>query len=96
MFFFLNKQNKTIAVVVYDIIIYDILAINRRKIVIARQSAHWLCVQVRSLEAANRNLELQIKQYYETKAPGISRDLTGYFATITDLRCQVRVTSVSA
>lgn len=81
---------------VYDIIIYDILAINRRKTVIARQSAHWLCVQVRSLEAANRKLELQIKQYYETKAPGISRDLAGYFATITDLRRQVRVTSVSA
>lgn len=48
-----------------------------------------LCVQVRSLEAANRKLELQIKEYYEKRAPGVARDLTKYYVVIGDLRTQV-------
>ncbi|XP_019939582.2 keratin, type I cytoskeletal 19-like [Paralichthys olivaceus] len=44
--------------------------------------------KVRSLEAANRKLELQIREFYE-KRTYVSRDLTGYFATITDLNAQI-------
>lgn len=50
-----------------------------------------VCVQVRSLEAANKNLELQIREYYEKKGVCITRDYTGYFATIHDLEGQVRL-----
>lgn len=49
----------------------------------------WLCVQVRSLEAANRKLELQIREYIEKRTPGVGRDLTKYYATISDIRAQV-------
>ncbi|XP_075946666.1 keratin, type I cytoskeletal 19-like [Anarhichas minor] len=44
--------------------------------------------KVRSLEAANRKLELQIREFYEKRAP-LSQDFTGYFATITQLRAQI-------
>lgn len=46
-------------------------------------------MQVRSLEAANRKLELQIREYYEKRSPSLSRDFTKFFAIITDLRAQV-------
>ncbi|XP_073328892.1 keratin, type I cytoskeletal 19-like [Pagrus major] len=46
--------------------------------------------KVRSLEAANRKLELQIREFYEKKAPTAGRDYTNYFATINDLRAQIR------
>ncbi|XP_049426881.1 keratin, type I cytoskeletal 19-like [Epinephelus fuscoguttatus] len=45
--------------------------------------------KVRSLEAANRTLELQIREYYEKRAPSVSKDYSAYFATITDLRAQI-------
>ncbi|XP_028454333.1 keratin, type I cytoskeletal 19 [Perca flavescens] len=45
--------------------------------------------KVRSLESANRKLELQIREFYEKKAPSVSSDFTSYFATITELRAQI-------
>ncbi|XP_029293875.1 keratin 99 [Cottoperca gobio] len=45
--------------------------------------------KVRFLESSNRKLELQIKEFYEKRAPTVSRDLVGYFATIADLRAQI-------
>ncbi|CAJ1053701.1 keratin%2C type I cytoskeletal 13-like [Xyrichtys novacula] len=45
--------------------------------------------KVRSLEAANRKLELQIREYYEKRSPTVSRDFTAFFATISDLRAQI-------
>nr|XP_046261350.1 keratin, type I cytoskeletal 19-like [Scatophagus argus] len=45
--------------------------------------------KVRSLEAANRKLELQIKEYYEKKSFGVSKDFTSFFATIADLRAKI-------
>uniref|UniRef100_A0A667X9I4 Keratin 99 n=1 Tax=Myripristis murdjan TaxID=586833 RepID=A0A667X9I4_9TELE len=45
--------------------------------------------KVRSLETANRKLELQIKEYLDKKGLIHTRDFTGYFATITDLRAQI-------
>uniref|UniRef100_A0A8C9Y8Z0 Keratin 99 n=1 Tax=Sander lucioperca TaxID=283035 RepID=A0A8C9Y8Z0_SANLU len=45
--------------------------------------------KVRSLESANRKLELQIREFYEKKAPSVSSDFTNYFATITELRAQI-------
>ncbi|KAM8773656.1 keratin, type I cytoskeletal 19-like [Acanthopagrus schlegelii] len=46
--------------------------------------------KVRSLEAANKKLELQIREFYEKKAPSTGRDYTSYFATINELRAQIR------
>ncbi|XP_030271979.1 keratin, type I cytoskeletal 19-like [Sparus aurata] len=46
--------------------------------------------KVRSLEAANKRLELQIREFYEKKAPSAGRDYTSYFATINELRAQIR------
>ncbi|XP_037619334.1 keratin, type I cytoskeletal 47 kDa-like [Sebastes umbrosus] len=45
--------------------------------------------KVRSLEAANRKLELQIREFYDKRSPTVSKDFTSYFATITDLRAQI-------
>ncbi|XP_041640983.1 keratin, type I cytoskeletal 42-like [Cheilinus undulatus] len=45
--------------------------------------------KVRSLESANRKLELQIREYYEKKGPAASRDFTIFFATISDLRAKI-------
>uniref|UniRef100_UPI0037E76ECC keratin, type I cytoskeletal 19-like n=1 Tax=Semicossyphus pulcher TaxID=241346 RepID=UPI0037E76ECC len=45
--------------------------------------------KVRSLEEANRKLELQIREFYEKRAPTVSKDFTTYFATISDLRAQI-------
>ncbi|XP_068585088.1 keratin, type I cytoskeletal 19-like [Cebidichthys violaceus] len=44
--------------------------------------------KTRSLEAANGALELQIREFYE-KRTSVSRDFTGYFSTITELRAQI-------
>ncbi|KAG8015153.1 Keratin [Nibea albiflora] len=46
--------------------------------------------KVRTLEAANRKLELQIREYYEKRAPSVSADYTSFFATITDLRAKIQ------
>lgn len=53
-----------------------------------------LCVQVRTLEGANRKLELQIREYYEKKTSPVSVDFTHYFSTINELRAQVPQMSV--
>ncbi|XP_034543165.1 keratin, type I cytoskeletal 13-like [Notolabrus celidotus] len=45
--------------------------------------------KVRSLEAANRKLELQIREFNEKRAPTISKDFTAFFATISDLRAKI-------
>ncbi|XP_074485123.1 keratin, type I cytoskeletal 19-like [Sebastes fasciatus] len=45
--------------------------------------------KVRSLEAANRKLELQIREFYDKRSPTVCKDFTSYFATITDLRAQI-------
>ncbi|XP_071764861.1 keratin 99 [Centroberyx gerrardi] len=45
--------------------------------------------KVRSLEAANRKLELQIREFYDKKGPVYSRDLTVFFGNISDLRAQI-------
>ncbi|XP_040891257.1 keratin 99 [Toxotes jaculatrix] len=45
--------------------------------------------KVRSLESANRKLELQIREFCEKRTPTVSKDFTSYFATITDLRAQI-------
>ncbi|KAM9856936.1 keratin, type I cytoskeletal 20-like [Aulostomus maculatus] len=45
---------------------------------------------VRLLEAANRNLELQIRQYYEKRATLlVSRDFTSFFDAINELRALI-------
>uniref|UniRef100_A0A3B4T4E8 Keratin 99 n=1 Tax=Seriola dumerili TaxID=41447 RepID=A0A3B4T4E8_SERDU len=48
--------------------------------------------KVRSLESANRKLELQIREFYERRAPTASRDYSAYFATISDLQAKVPLT----
>uniref|UniRef100_A0A3B4XDS5 Keratin 99 n=1 Tax=Seriola lalandi dorsalis TaxID=1841481 RepID=A0A3B4XDS5_SERLL len=45
--------------------------------------------KVRSLESANRKLELQIREFYERRAPTASRDYSAYFATISDLQAKI-------
>ncbi|XP_041819938.1 keratin, type I cytoskeletal 19-like [Chelmon rostratus] len=46
--------------------------------------------KVRSLEAANRKLELQIREFYDKRGPSVCRDFTTYFATIHDLSAQIQ------
>ncbi|XP_007243387.1 keratin 94 [Astyanax mexicanus] len=46
--------------------------------------------KVRSLEAANAKLELQIREYYEKKGPAAERDYSHYWATINDLKDKIR------
>lgn len=46
--------------------------------------------KVRSLEQANVTLEVQIKKWYETNAPSISRDYSAYYKQIQELQNQVR------
>lgn len=45
--------------------------------------------KVRSLEKANADLELKIRQYMENQAAPSSRDYSGYYATIADLQGKV-------
>ncbi|GCB80874.1 hypothetical protein scyTo_0022089 [Scyliorhinus torazame] len=49
--------------------------------------AHYL-EQVRSLEASNSRMELEIRQFYEKTAPA-TRDWSAYWATINGLRGQI-------
>ncbi|KAM6972003.1 keratin 99 [Aplochiton taeniatus] len=45
--------------------------------------------KVRSLEAANSKLELQIKAFYERRSPSHGRDFNVYFSSIETLRAQL-------
>lgn len=45
--------------------------------------------KVRSLEAANAKLEVQIREYYEKKGPAAERDYSNYWAIINDLKDKV-------
>lgn len=45
--------------------------------------------KVRSLEAANAKLEIQIREYYEKKGPAAGRDYSNYWAIINDLKDKV-------
>ncbi|XP_038570111.1 keratin 94 [Micropterus salmoides] len=45
--------------------------------------------KVRSLEAANSKLELQIREYYEKKGPAAERDYSNYWAIINDLKDKI-------
>ncbi|KAG1946759.1 keratin, type I cytoskeletal [Pimephales promelas] len=46
-------------------------------------------VKVRSLEKANADLEMKIRQFLDGKASPIARDYTSYFATIKDLQAKI-------
>lgn len=46
--------------------------------------------KVRSLEQANVTLEGQIKTWYETNAPSISRDYSAYYKQIQELQNQIK------
>ncbi|XP_036442024.1 keratin, type I cytoskeletal 19-like [Colossoma macropomum] len=46
--------------------------------------------KVRSLEAANAKLELQIREYYEKKGPAAQKDYSHYWATINDLKDKIK------
>ncbi|XP_062869533.1 keratin, type I cytoskeletal 19-like [Trichomycterus rosablanca] len=46
--------------------------------------------KVRSLEAANAKLEMQIREYYEKKGPVAQRDYSAYWATINDLKEKIK------
>uniref|UniRef100_A0A8C8H0A2 Uncharacterized protein n=1 Tax=Oncorhynchus tshawytscha TaxID=74940 RepID=A0A8C8H0A2_ONCTS len=49
---------------------------------------------VRSLEAANSKLELQIKEFYEMRSPTHKKDLSGFHTTISDILNQIQARSV--
>ncbi|XP_073682442.1 keratin 94 [Garra rufa] len=46
--------------------------------------------KVRTLEAANANLERQIREYYEKKGPIAQRDYSQYWNTIKDLKDKIK------
>ncbi|CAB1344971.1 unnamed protein product [Coregonus sp. 'balchen'] len=56
--------------------------------------AQELEVQVHSLEAANSKLELQIKEFYEMRSPTHKKDLSGFYATIADIRNKIHARSM--
>ncbi|XP_056893057.1 keratin, type I cytoskeletal 13-like [Takifugu flavidus] len=45
--------------------------------------------KVRSLEAANAKLEIQIREYYENKGPAAEKDYSNYWAIINDLKDKI-------
>lgn len=49
-------------------------------------------VQVRSLEAKNRQLELNIAEFCQQKSTVVTKNYDGYFSTISDLRAEVPLT----
>ncbi|XP_052383668.1 keratin, type I cytoskeletal 19-like isoform X3 [Oncorhynchus keta] len=50
--------------------------------------------KVRSLEAANSKLELQIKEFYEMRSPTHKKDASGFYGTITDICNKIQARSV--
>ncbi|XP_045071384.1 keratin, type I cytoskeletal 13-like [Coregonus clupeaformis] len=50
--------------------------------------------KVHSLEAANSKLELQIKELYEMRSPTHKKDLSGFYATIADIRNKIHARSM--
>lgn len=52
----------------------------------------WLYVQVRSLEAKNRQLELNIAEFCQQKSTVVTKNYGGYFSTISDLQAEVPLT----
>merc|ERR1712131_423313 len=50
--------------------------------------------KVRSLEAANSKLEIQIREYYEKKGPAAERDYSQYWAVINDLKDKINAATV--
>jgi len=51
--------------------------------------------KVRSLEAANSKLEIQIREYYEKKGPAAERDYSNYWAIINDLKDKIQAATVN-
>uniref|UniRef100_A0A667XL99 Keratin 93 n=1 Tax=Myripristis murdjan TaxID=586833 RepID=A0A667XL99_9TELE len=51
--------------------------------------------KVRSLEAANSKLELQIREYYEKKGPAAERDYSNYWAIINDLKDKINAATIN-
>lgn len=49
----------------------------------------WLYVQVRSLEAKNRQLEQNIAEFCQQRSTVVTKNYGGYFSTINDLRAEV-------
>ncbi|KAL0166933.1 hypothetical protein M9458_038777, partial [Cirrhinus mrigala] len=45
-------------------------------------------IKVRSLEKANADLELKIRQFLDGKVSPVARDYSAYFATIKDLQAK--------
>ncbi|XP_054459716.1 keratin 94 isoform X1 [Anoplopoma fimbria] len=50
--------------------------------------------KVRSLEAANSKLEVQIREYYEQKGPAAERDYSNYWAIINDLKDKIAAATI--
>ncbi|KAM6174655.1 uncharacterized protein O8D03_003264 [Erethizon dorsatum] len=50
--------------------------------------------KVRALEAANAELEVKIRDWYQKQAPGPIRDYSPYYKTIEDLKSKILVASV--
>ncbi|KAM6972741.1 keratin, type I cytoskeletal 19-like [Aplochiton taeniatus] len=51
--------------------------------------------KVRSLEAANSKLEIQIREYYEKKGPAAGRDYSQYWAVINDLKDKINGATIN-
>ncbi|XP_059207991.1 keratin 94 [Centropristis striata] len=50
--------------------------------------------KVRSLEAANSKLEIQIREYYEQKGPAAEKDYSNYWAIINDLKDKIAAATI--